>query len=97
MPNPPIVVRKRDVKRGMWRYPLKIAAAVAAVPLFYVLSLGPVLFMSDSLALKGNGPIAYSIGMFYAPLLALETSDSPAGRAFVKYLALWGFKRTEKK
>lgn len=61
---------------------------VTAVPVFYVVSSGPIIFFYNRLSLDRVIPPSTLLG-FYEPLGQLYDSQSSAGVIFRKYIDFW--------
>jgi hypothetical protein len=87
----PIVVTKKDVKRGAWHYLKPALMILLTLPVLYVLSVGPVGALWIKFNLRKEYPaLTQGVGAFYEPLTSLSNKDDTlAGRLMVSYLDLW--------
>lgn len=72
---------------GMW-----IAVGLMLLPVIYILSTGPVVWMSLHHYLPETGMLGEAIDLYYVPANWLLDwyPNSPPGKALLWYLTLWG-------
>jgi hypothetical protein len=89
MSSAPILVTKKDLKRGAWQYLKPILMIALSLPVLYILSAGPVGWAWEKFALYKFDAPTHVAQLFYSPLLRLYTSDSLAGRLYKGYMDFW--------
>ena len=78
----------RNWKRAVW-----IVTLCACLPVFYVLSIGPTVFILHKFGLEDR-PLGGAMRAFYSPLInyARQNRDRPEVQLLKKYVEMWGGK-----
>jgi hypothetical protein len=87
--NAPIIVTKKDVKRGACHYLKPGLMILVSLPVLYLLSVGPVNWACIKFNVENYKGTSRMVRRVYSPLDKLYASDSAAARIYKSYLRFW--------
>jgi hypothetical protein len=85
----PIIVTKKDVKRGACHYLKPGLMILVSLPVLYLLSVGPINCACIKFNVENYKGMSTMVRRIYSPLDKLYASDTMAARIYKSYLRFW--------